>query len=189
MKHLFVVLLCLVWANLHAQDHSAEEENVLHYFSSGILTGQIRDFSMSTMNHDELSDFYANAIGASIHYETLPFEGFSVALNGIFVYRTFSNDLLAADSISNRISKYELQLFDLEHKGNYTDLDRLEELYLKYENEKIRVMYGKMELISPLINLHDGRMKPKVFSGFQTNYHHHGTPLMSPGLIKHHQDL
>ena len=130
---------------------------------------------MVTINKKELSDFYANAIGASIHYETLPFKGFSVALNGIFVYRTVSNDLLAIDSISNQFSRYELQLFDVEHKGNYTDLDRLEELYLKYETEKIRVMYGKMELISPLINLHDGRMKPKVFSGFQTNYHHGGS--------------
>ncbi len=133
MRYFTVLLICVWWSNLSAQDHTpSEEKNALHYFSNGILTGQMRDFSMVTINKNELSDFYANAIGTSIHYETLPFKGFSVALNGIFVYRTVSNDLLATDSISKQFSRYELQLFDVEHKGEYTDLDRLEELYLKY---------------------------------------------------------
>ena len=157
---------------LFAQDHNEEPKKLVYYFSNGHFTGQIRDYTMTTVNAGSLRDYYANAIGASIHYETLPFKGVSVGLNGIFVYRAFSNDLLAIDSIANSNSRYEIQLFDVEHQGNYTDLDRLEELYLKYETKKINLMYGKMEVESPLVRLHDGRMKPKVFSGFKIEAHH-----------------
>lgn len=125
---------------------------------------------MATVNQNHLRDYYTNAIGASIHYETLPFKGFSLGLNGIFVYGTFGNDLLAIDSNTGQFSRYEIQLFDIEHKGNYTDLDRLEELYIKYESEHFRAMYGKVEIETPLVNKHDGRMKPKVFSGFTSSY-------------------
>ncbi|MBT8327938.1 MAG: hypothetical protein KJP21_09455, partial [Bacteroidia bacterium] len=170
MRYLIVIILCFFGLFVLAQDKDEADKNLLHYFTSGTLSGQIRDFSMATVNKGILNDYYANAVGASIHFETLPLKGFSLGLNGIFVYRTFSNDLLSIDSIANSSSLYELQLFDVEHKGNYTDLDRLEELYIKYQTKKLRVMYGKMEILSPLINLHDGRMKPKVFSGFQTNY-------------------
>lgn len=162
-----IVICTMVVSAALAQKHLEEEKNVLHYFSEGILSGQIRDFTMATINNGDLNDYYANAIGASIHYETLPYKGFSIALNGIFVYRAFSNDLLALDSNAQKHSLYELQLFDIEHKGNFTDLDRLEELYLKYERKHLTLTYGKMEIESPLVRLHDGRMKPKVFSGFK----------------------
>jgi len=157
----FCSLLCDSLGQHHAED--TEDKNALHYLSRGIFTGQVRNFTMSTINKGELNDYYANAIGRSIHYESLPYKGFSVGLNGIFVYKTFSNDLLEIDTNVNAHSSYELQLFDVEHKGNYTDIDRLEELFLKYESKKLRLIYGKMEMKSPLINLHDGRMKPKVF--------------------------
>lgn len=127
---------------------------------------------MSTINNGELTDYYANAIGASIHYETLPFKGFTLGLNGIFVYKTLSNDLLQIDSIAQQNSRYELQLFDVEHPGNYNDLDRLEELYIKYQYNHFNIMYGKMEIESPLVRLHDGRMKPKVFSGVKAELDH-----------------
>ena len=167
---IYLVFICtLVVIAGYAQTHEKEEENIVHYFSQGHLTGQIRDFSMSTINKGSLQNYYANAIGASIHYETLPFKGFTVALNGIFVYRGFSNDLLAIDSLAQSHSQYELQLFDVEYRGNFNDLDRLEELYVKYERKKLTLTYGKMEIESPLVRLHDGRMKPKVFSGFKTD--------------------
>lgn len=137
------------------------------YFKKGHLSGQIRNFTMATFNKQALSDYHANAIGASIHFETLPFKGFSVALNGLFVYRMFSNDLLVEDVIAGATSNYEMQLFDIEHKGNFNDLDRLEELYIKYHHKNISLFAGKMEIETPLVNLHDGRMKPKIFSGLK----------------------
>ncbi len=108
----------------------------------------------------------------AIHYETLIYKGFSFGLNGLFVYQTLSNSLLAIDSTANLSSKYELQLFDIEHSGSYTDLDRLEELFIKYKTKNLDLTFGKMEIESPLAHLHDERMKPKVYSDLKLNIHH-----------------
>ena len=115
MRILLVFIPIFLRVTVSAQS-PPEDKNLLHYFSNGELSGQIRDFTMSTINAGELDDYYANAIGASIHYETLPFKGFSVALNGIFVYRVFSNDILAIDTIAQDHSQYELQLFNIKDK-------------------------------------------------------------------------
>lgn len=183
MRILLVFIPIFLRVTVSAQS-PPEDKNLLHYFSNGELSGQIRDFTMSTINAGELDDYYANAIGASIHYETLPFKGFSVALNGIFVYRVFSNDVLAIDTIAQDHSQYELQLFNIKDKGNFSDLDRLEELYVKYEREKLAFTYGKMEIESPLVRLHDGRMKPKVFSGFKTNVSLHSHNITGAWFTK-----
>ncbi|MGB0424825.1 MAG: hypothetical protein ACPGED_10890, partial [Flavobacteriales bacterium] len=154
----------------HHEEHSSEKKKLIHYFKNGHFHGQVRNFTMATINSGSLNDYHASAVGASIHFETLPFKGFSTGFNGLFVYRAFSNSLNATDSRSNKGSVYEVQLFDVEHPGNYTDLDRLEELYLKYRYKGVRVTFGKMEMHSPLVNPHDGRMKPKVFSGGKIQY-------------------
>ncbi len=177
MKRFVFLFFFIVTASSWAQHdfHNTEKKVVssthltklVDYFKKGHLSGQIRNFTMVTVNQGALSNYHANAIGASIHFETLPLKGFSIGLNGLFVYRLFSNDLLEADEISGSTSNYELQLFDVEHKGNYNDLDRLEELYLKYEYKNLTLFGGKMEIETPLVNMHDGRMKPKVFSGLK----------------------
>ena len=156
----------------------------VEYFKRGHLSGQIRNFTMVTVNNKALSDYHANAIGASIHFETLPYKGFSVGLNGLFVYRMFSNDLLENDAISGTASNYEMQLFDIEHKGNFNDLDRLEELYLKYNHKNLTFFAGKMEIETPLVNMHDGRMKPKVFSGLKGNLLLHQTEFTAAWFNK-----
>jgi hypothetical protein len=167
---LISIVLFSTFVGYTNQDDSTRVDKLVDFFSKGHFSGQIRDFSMVTINHGHLFDYYANAIGAQVHYETLPIKGFSIGLNGLFVYRLFSNDLLNVDSISGSSSKYELQLFDVEHKGNYADLDRLEELYLKYKHHGFTATIGKMEIKTPLVNIHDGRMKPKVFSGIKLEY-------------------
>ena len=146
-------------------DSLKSTNGILRFFLDGELHGNIRNFTMLTINHGALSDYYANAIGTSIHYETAEFKGFKLGINGLFIYRLFSNDLNAVDSIVGKASSYERQLFDLEHPTNYDDLDRLEELYIHYQHQRSRVVFGKMEVESPMVNVHDGRMKPKVFSG------------------------
>ncbi len=171
MRILYSFFLSLLVSGSFANHgDSTISPKIVDCFKKGHFSGQIRNFSMATINHNDLTDYYASAIGASVHYETLPFKGFSIGLNGIFVYRLFSNDLLKVDPVSFSTSKYELQLFDIEHKGNFNDLDRLEELYIKYEHQSFRFVVGKMEIVTPLVNLHDGRMKPKVFSGFKSSY-------------------
>jgi hypothetical protein len=169
MNALKIVVLMLLLGPLGALasegDTLKQTNGVLHFFLDGSLHGNIRNFTMSTINSGSLSDYYANAMGASIHYETATWKGLKFGLNGMFIYKMFSNDLNRVDAMTGKVSSYERQLFDLEHPNNYDNLDRLEELYVQYERRHTRITLGKMEIETPMVNIHDGRMKPKVFSG------------------------
>lgn len=169
-----IVLLILFFIpfNEAISQHSdtTKIHKIVDFFKEGHLSGQIRNFTMSTINSGSLNDYIANAIGASIHYETAEWKGIKFGLNGLFVYKTFSNNLLEIDTLVGKPASYELQLFDIEHLGNYNDLDRLEELYIHYSYKNWNTTLGKMEIETPIVNKHDGRMKPKVFLGLKSEY-------------------
>lgn len=142
-----------------------ECNSVKTFFQNGHTRGHVRKFTMATFNNGSLSDYYASAIGASIHYETARLKGFKFGLEGQFIYKLFSNDLNHIDETTGKTSKYEQQLFDVEHSNNYNDLDRLEELYLDYLYKSFNIEIGRLDITTPMVNMHDGRMKPKVFQG------------------------
>lgn len=150
------------WASESDTTTTSTEHNILEAFHHGHLIGQVRNYSMVTLNAGVAEDFYAQAIGASLHYQTAEFYGFSMGLKGLFIHRVFSNDLSHA--------RFERQLFDLENPNNYNELDRLEELYINYHYKDLKLTLGKMDVKSPIVNKHDGRMKPKMFSGLHANY-------------------
>jgi hypothetical protein len=57
----------------------------------------------------------------------------------------------------------------MSNPDNHEDLDRLEDLYLRYyftKSNKSFIQYGKFHLKTPLINLQDGRMRPNLQEGF-----------------------
>lgn len=143
-----------IWAK---EPDTLKQQNILEAFHHGHLKGQVRDYTMLTVNRGSGKDYFAQAIGASLHYETAEFYGVSLGLKGIFIHRVFSNELSGA--------RFERQLFDLENPTNYNELDRLEELYLNYRFNGVTLRLGKMDVNSPIVNKHDGRMKPKMYSG------------------------
>jgi hypothetical protein len=69
------------------------------------------------------------------------------------------------DPFTNAVNRYEVSLFDIENPANKHDLDRLEELYLKYNFGKSHVIAGKQLINTPFINLQDGRMRPTEVGG------------------------
>lgn len=142
-----------------------ECNSVKTFFQNGHTRGHVRKFTMATINNGSLSDYFASAIGASIHYETARLKGFKFGLEGQFIYKLHSNDLNHIDETTGKSSKYEQQLFDVEHSHNYNDLDRLEELYLDYLYKGFNLEIGRLDVTTPMVNMHDGRMKPKVFQG------------------------
>ncbi|MDX1444962.1 hypothetical protein [Lishizhenia sp.] len=164
MRGLVFIIVCTLSASVWASEHDTTkvEHNILEAFHHGHLKGQIRDYSMMTVNAGIAGDFFTQAIGASLHYETAEFYGFSMGLKGMFIHRVFSNDLAGA--------RFERQLYDLENPTNYNELDRLEELYFNYHYKFWNLRFGKMEVKSPIVNKHDGRMKPKMFSGVSSSF-------------------
>jgi hypothetical protein len=172
---LFLLLAAvLTWSTTIAQHHTAQEthtpdttevKSIKELFTKGEVEGHIRNYFMGTINHKELSDNYANAIGAKIGFRTAPLHGFRLGFAGLFTYNAFSSDINEADPIAGKHPKLELELFDIEDPENRADLDRLDELYLEYRSDKLGVQLGRIVFNSPLINPQDTRMKPYAAQG------------------------
>ncbi len=124
-----------------------------------------RTFAMSTINEGSLKDDYAIGSGAGIGVVTKPLYGFQIGVSGFFMYNLISSNIQQLDSQTNQSNRYEIGLFDIENPTNKNDLDRLEELYLKYTISKTSVTIGKLNLNTPFFNPQDGRMRPTVEEG------------------------
>lgn len=124
-----------------------------------------RTFAMSTFNEGNLKDDYALASGAGIGVLTRPLFGFQVGVSGFFMYNLMSSNIDELDPTTQQPNRYEVGLFDVENHSNHNDLDRLEELYVKYTLSKSSIMVGKVNLNTPFFNPQDGRMRPTLEEG------------------------
>jgi hypothetical protein len=151
------------------KDKQAIDSNTLLYaFKNGSINGHLRYFFMSTDNQPGLSDYYAHAGGGGIKFETAKFKGFQLGISGFFTFNLSSSDLSKPDQSTNQSNRYEIGLFDIEDPTNKTDIDRLEELFIKYNFGNSFVTAGKQLINTPFINLQDGRMRPTEVSGLWT---------------------
>lgn len=142
-----------------------DSTSLLSAFKKGHFNGHFRYFFMSTQNQKGLSDFYAMAAGGGLRYETAKFHGFQFAVSGFYTYNIGSSDLGKTDSITGQSSRYEIGLFDVEDPYNKNDIDRLEELYLKYNYRNSSITIGKQIINTPFINMQDSRMRPTGVEG------------------------
>lgn len=143
---------------------------LIYACKSGRFQGHFRYFFMATDNHGPLSDYYANAVGAGLRYQTAAWHRFSLAVSGFFIFNALSSDLTRPDSATQQLSRYELGLFDIEDPANTSDIDRLEELYLSYKAPAWELRLGRQLINTPFINLQDGRMRPTLVEGTWADY-------------------
>jgi hypothetical protein len=134
-------------------------------FKNGKFEGHFRSFYMVTNNQEGLSDYYALAAGGGLKYETAAFKGFQWGLSGFYIFNLLSSPLEIPDARTGVFNRYEIGLFDLENPRNKSDMDRLEEFYLKYQRKKTRWVLGKQLINTPFIHQQDGRMRPTEVSG------------------------
>lgn len=142
-----------------------------------------RTFVMSTINEGALKDDYAIASGAGIGVLTKPLYGFQIGLSGFFLYNLHSSSIDKPDSLTRNLNRYEVGLFDIENHNNKHDLDRLEELYIKYNLSKSSLAFGKLNLNTPFFNPQDGRMRPTIEEGFWLSIKESGTFGFNGGWI------
>lgn len=128
-----------------------------------------RTFFMNTINDGALKDDYALASGAGIGILTQPIYGFQAGMSGFFIYNLWSSDIHKPDTLTGQPNRYESGLFDVENLTNKNDLDRLEELYIKYNLSKSAITVGKININTPFINPQDGRMRPTIAEGVWLN--------------------
>jgi hypothetical protein len=175
MKWFVSILLLVAPFFLSAQEHRTERNDTtaadssIHslnqFFKRGKFFAHARSFVMTTINKDALSDYGAWGLGAGIGYESAIFKGFQFGVSGFFINNTLSSDFTKRDPQAQTLSRYELSLFDITDPENKRDLDRLEELYIKYHIKKSSITYGKQYLNTPYINQQDGRMRPTMEKG------------------------
>lgn len=165
------------WASASAQQHfgvhepdTAQISSVQDFFTKGAIHGHVRNYFMATWNHRQLSDNYANAIGAEIAYKTATLHGFRLGFAGLFTYNLFSSGMSQQDPLTGKHPKLELELFDVEDPENKADLDRLDELYLEYKADWLYAKAGRFSFTSPLMNPQDTRMKPYSFQGISFQF-------------------
>lgn len=147
------------------QQSNTDTGSILHAFKAGRFNGHFRYFFMATDNKSGLTDYYANAVGGGLRFETARFHGFQMAVSGFYIFNIGSSDFSKIDSVTGQPNRYEQALFDVEDAGNKTDIDRLEELYLKYNFRNSTITFGRQLINTPLINLQDGRMRPTGVEG------------------------
>ena len=147
------------------QNQTEDTSSLLYAFKKGQVHGHFRYYFMTTNNKPGLSDYYANAAGGGIKYETAPFKGFQLGVSGFFVFNIGSSDLGKPDPATSQPNRYELGLFDVQNPYNKRDIDRQEELYLKYNWGRSHIVFGKQLINTPFINLQDGRMRPTGVGG------------------------
>lgn len=124
-----------------------------------------RTFFMATMYDNELKDDQALASGLGLGAVTRSFHGFQAGISGFFTYNVFSTAIDQPDSITHAPNRYELGLFDVTQPSKKKNLNRLEELYLKYTLSKSSITVGKICLNTPFFNPQDGRMRPTFEEG------------------------
>lgn len=147
------------------QNQTEDTMSLLHAFKNGQFHGHFRYFFMATNNDKNLTDYYANAVGGGVRYETARFHGFQFGVSGFYIFNVGSSDFTKLDATTGQSSRYEIGLFDHENPTNGKDIDRLEEFFLKYHFKKTQITFGKQLLNTPFINLQDGRMRPTGVDG------------------------
>ena len=137
-------------------------------FKGGKVQGHFRYFNMYTNNQKDLTDYYANAVGGGLRFETAKFHNFQFAISGFYTFNIGSSDMTKPDPQTGQLNRYEIGLFDINNGSNKKDIDRLEEFYIKYNYKKSSVKFGRQLLNTPFINLQDGRMRPTGVEGLWT---------------------
>ncbi|TXI83889.1 MAG: outer membrane porin, OprD family [Crocinitomicaceae bacterium] len=160
-----LTFFCFVLFSFAQKADGNDSSSLLSSFKNGEIKGQLRYFFMATDNEKRLSDYYANATGARVSYNTGKFKGFQFGLTQSFEFNIASSDFNQKDPATNASNRYEVALFDVTDVNNKTNLARLDELYLKYTFKQTAFTLGRQNLNTPFLNTQDGRMMTSSFGG------------------------
>lgn len=150
------------------KENGTDSTSLLAAFRKGKFSGHFRYYFMATDNAGGLRDYHAHAAGGGLKFETAPFKNFRLGVSGFFTFNIGSSNLGEPDPKTGQANRYEIGLFDIEDPSNKSDIDRLEELYIRYDHKKSSIIWGRQLLNTPFINLQDGRMRPTAAEGIWT---------------------
>ncbi len=164
IRYLILLLYITLNSSFAFSQETSDSTTLQGALKQGTISGHIRNVTMATDNAAGLTDSYANGLGLGIGYESAPFHNFQVGISGFFMYNLFSSDLGVIDSMTGAPNRYEIALFDVQDAHN-TQLNRLQNLYLKYSLDNFSIKIGKQLIRTPFINQQDGRLAPTMVEG------------------------
>jgi hypothetical protein len=187
MRYHYIQLLCilLVFENLSfAQEATDDAAEFYQIIAEGKTHGEVRNFFMNTLNEGELNDYYTNATGIAVQYETKSFYGIAVGAHFRSVFKSFGDPLSKEEESLGRSAKWEYELYDLLNKNEDKHLYKLEELYLKYQFGNSYMSLGRIDTeYTPLINNSDGRMSPFAHQGAWIHYQINRMSTLDIGFV------
>lgn len=148
---------------------TSDSSSLLHSFQAGILHGNFRSFFSSNFNEGNQLE-YAHAIGGGIQFRSKSFFHLNVGMSGYFVHKAFSSDLTRPNPVTNTYNRYELGLFDVTNPSGTSRMNRLEEMFIRYQKKQFNLTIGKQLMNTPFINLQDGRMRPTIVQGVSAEH-------------------
>ena len=99
--------------DMYKENKSTDTKSLLYAFKSGSVNGHFRYFYISTDNQNKLTDYFANAAGGGLSFETARFYGFQIAVSGFYTFNLCSSDFTKPDSTTKHFNIYESALFEI----------------------------------------------------------------------------
>jgi hypothetical protein len=165
MKRRILILLFALHAALLSTAQTNDTTSIWHAFKKGHVDVNARYFFMATQNEKSLTDYFANALGISLHYQTAKFHGFQFGIGSSAAFNIGSSNLKKTDPVTGLSNRYETALFDVEDASKKIIVPALQQLYLKYNYKKSTVVLGRQLINTPFINEQDSRMLPNAVQG------------------------
>ncbi|HBH23225.1 MAG TPA: hypothetical protein DDY13_07355 [Cytophagales bacterium] len=167
---LLLIIVMTVWISGVNAGDSTEKQHIRDVIADGNFSGNIRWATFATFNEGDLSDFWANALGARVYWQSGSWHGFSFGMGGGASFNMGSADLTYLDPVVGKGNRFESQLFDVTDKSNRYNISFLEMFYLQYQYKNMRLQGGRLNLNTPLLNAQDSRMKTTAFEGLWAHY-------------------
>lgn len=146
---------------------SQKKSEILRAFQEGTFNGHIRSLTMATDNEAELKDYFTTGIGfGGLYQSDTMFNHFQFGIDAFAMFNLYDNGLADPDSVTGKISRYEIGMYDLDNPGRYDRMVKLREFYVNYVFGKSYISYGNHVLNTPFINMQDGRLSPVTTQGF-----------------------
>ena len=143
------------------------QKDSLFNFRWGTFHPRLRYFFMQTTNDGPLSDYFSNAIGGGLKFESKSSKQLRFVVNTSVSGTLYSSDLTSQDPLTHQPNRYENSLMDVIHP-NKDIIARLDELFLAYTRNDLQINLGKQFITTPFINPQDGRMNTTSIEGIWT---------------------
>ena len=122
-----------------------------------------RSYFMATWNQGSLRDDATWAEGGEMGLLTAPIHGWRFGFSGYFIFDLASTAL--GEEVGGLRNRYEIGQYDVTDRLAYTELERLEDLFIEKKWAHTHLRLGRQTLETPFFNKQDGRMRPTTEEG------------------------